>query len=832
MVALKSLDPDTLELPLSRIGSASNAVRMVRDLIDRDITRGSRRTKIQGIIDGNAPWSHGTLRAKGQGHRTSLNVREAEGNVEAAKIPYYDLVFEVPRFANINLDFDFIDPEVNFMWSEIWSEEFTKMLRRWRGFDSLIQLHQYQMVVYGLGPIFWPHSVDWRPQAGKAGRILVPDRTRADVDRFDRMVILHSYSADELWRHVKGKQDLKDATAQGWNPELCKEEIMRVGKHAFGPTSEWKWDDWQTAFRNGDLYTSFRCEDVPVASLYVKEFSGKISHYIVTIDNTKDASDILTQTQLQALLQENESTDDIEVGYLFKAREKYESFAEIVCPFFYDVGPDGTMHSIKGLGPKIYDFCDVSNRMTSQMIDGAILGSGVAVEAQDANALSETQVALFGGVAVFAPGLKVVQTRIAEALNGALAVRRDLQNTLQSNTGQYRQRVSGEQQEPTLGQAQLNAQQQAMLSKGSVNRYYVSLNGFYKEILRRILLEEVTESTPGGKEALAFRKACIRRGFPEEYMTFDHVQDVEAVPSLGYGSPQMRDISSQALMQLLPMMDETARNTALRLRVCAIPGLGQQAADVFFPSVKQKGFPEDHAALATLENNDLNEIGGKVLVTAQQNHPTHFQIHFADAMGDLKGLQQGALPLPQALIRLENKGPHMKQHLDKFAQDPSRKGQVKQFSDAWLNLSKVTDKLKAQAAQQQANQPPQQPQLDPETMTALEKVHGELDIKKQKMQGDMGLKAQKQAATLRLADQKTAADIRRANAAAGHGIRRSNVQTAADIARSNASTTADIHQANVDTLANIRRADMETLLSQSVPPPGTPVQPETGPAGP
>jgi hypothetical protein len=463
------------------------------------------------------------------------------------------------------------------------------------------------------------------------------------------------------------------------------------------------------------------------------------------------------------------------------------------------------------------------------MIDGAIIGSGVALEAQDANALTETQVALFGGAAVFAPGLKVVQTRIAESLNGALAVRRDLQNTLQSNTGQYRQRVSGEQDEPTLGQAQLNAQQRAMLSKGAVNRYYVSLNGFYKEIVRRVLLPEVTENTPGGAEALKFRDCCIKRGIPEEYLTFEHVQDVEAVPSLGYGSPQMRDISSQALMQLLPMMDENARNTALRLRVCAIPGLGQQAADVFFPSIKKKGFPEDHAALATLENNDLREIGGKVLVTATQNHPTHFQIHFSNAINHLKAMQQGAAALPQVLIHLENAGPHMKEHLDRIAQDPSRKTQVKQLFDAWVNLSKTTDKLKAQAAKQQSEQQPQQPQLDPETMAALEKVHGELGIKREKMQGDMQLKAQKQQATLRLADQKTAAEIRRGNVGATHDIRRGNLQAA-----------ADINRGNVESMADMRRSQVESLFdmqNQQPPPPeagptGPLEAPETGPTGP
>ena len=100
------------------------------------------------------------------------------------------------------------------------------------------------------------------------------------------------------------------------------------------------------------------------------------------------------------------------------------------------------------------------------MLDGSVIGSGIALEAQEAASLEETQVSLIGGATVIAPGYKVVQTRIAESLNGAMTMRRELQNTLQSNTGTYRQRpTEGENPEPTLGQAQLNVQQQMVLSQ-------------------------------------------------------------------------------------------------------------------------------------------------------------------------------------------------------------------------------------------------------------------------------------------------------------------------------------------------------------------------------
>src|SRR5437868_3740087 len=152
MERLKSLT-DEGEYPKSRIGSADNARSFVSGLKYEEQTRLVRRVKIQGLLDGNSPWSHDKLIEIGQGHRTNFNLREGEGVVDAAKTPYYDLVFEVPRFANIVFNYAEADPQLNFEWSEIISDEYHELMDRWDGFDQVIQLHQWQMIVYGIGPI-------------------------------------------------------------------------------------------------------------------------------------------------------------------------------------------------------------------------------------------------------------------------------------------------------------------------------------------------------------------------------------------------------------------------------------------------------------------------------------------------------------------------------------------------------------------------------------------------------------------------------------------------------------------------------------------------------
>lgn len=157
---LATLDPETKERPSSRIGNAGNARSLVQRLKNEDETRMFRYTTLMGLLDGNPPWSHQKLVDLGQGHRANFNLREGEGIVDTSKTPYYDLVFsENPNFALINFSVDGVESHIMREWDNIISEEYTDTLMDWTGFDQQVQLHQWQFVVNGVGPLFWPHGI-------------------------------------------------------------------------------------------------------------------------------------------------------------------------------------------------------------------------------------------------------------------------------------------------------------------------------------------------------------------------------------------------------------------------------------------------------------------------------------------------------------------------------------------------------------------------------------------------------------------------------------------------------------------------------------------------
>jgi hypothetical protein len=813
---LATLDPETGQRPSSRIGNAGNARSLVQRLKYEDESRMFRYTNMMGLMDGNPPWSSQKLIDIGQGHRANFNLRESEGIVEAAKTPYYDLVFEVPFFAKIEFGVQGAEPHVVDQWGDIFTEEYTDTLSQWNGFDHQIQLHQWQMVVNGIGPLFWPHYIGWHSEAIKCRKVLVPMETKANVDELEMCAVLHSYRADELEAFIM-RGGTYEPDGDGWNIPLCKQAIIdsafREMRQTYGMEN---YDLYQRAIRTGDLfYGIHRSDRIYVASLFIKEFGGKVSHYMIT--------DSVLGHQAET------AGDDLseETGYLFKRRRKFDSFSQVLCPFFFDSGPDGTWHAIKGLGPKIYDFCDISNRTFCQMLDGAVIGSGITLETGDGNAMEETQISLVGGAAVVAPGYKVVQTRIAEALNGAMEMRRELHGTLQANTGSYRQRTDEGRPEPTLGQAELVQQQQGMLTKGSTNRYYSNFDKWHKETVRRLLDPAQSPSIPGGQEAMEFVDRCVMRGIPAQVMNMKSIKRVISTRSIGYGSPQLRDIATRELVSMIPYMDEVSRNHALRARAASLPGIGMFSVDSFFPPIEKQGVPNAHASMAVLENNALRQPGGKALVEPLQNHSIHFDVHMKDAMAHYQTLAGGAVgaqnvppqtgllgngnatgvmgptlgmnggngmppgaappaptdPMP-VLIHLEQAGPHMAQHLQMLQGDPTRKNEVKQKQQQLDQLGKQTDQLQQQVeesaqAQEQNGNGGLQPGEDmhPEMIPKMTKVIGDLNLKKSKQDFDLNLKQRKQEFSEALADKKTA-----------HGIQLGTAKTTADIGRTVAST--------------------------------------------
>ena len=144
------------------------------------------------------------------------------------------------------------------------------------------------------------------------------------------------------------------------------------------------WEKLQEELKNNDLmYSHARSKVIRCVHYFVKEFDGTISHYIGT-----RAGD----------------TDD----FLFKKPSRFKHANEAFVLFCYGIGSNGLLHSIRGLGYKLFPFIQLSNRLRNAVVDGAMLSSALMIQPTTGEDISNLTLMYNGPLSVLPPGLNVV----------------------------------------------------------------------------------------------------------------------------------------------------------------------------------------------------------------------------------------------------------------------------------------------------------------------------------------------------------------------------------------------------------------------------------------
>lgn len=762
-----TLDPEKdYAVPESRVKNAGGIRARIAEMKQADSqgenSRSARRRKQQGIIDGNRPFSQKKLKETGQGDSANLNTREAEGMADAAKTPYYRLHFGLPRFLTITMRYG-DNVQRNAKLSECVSNRAHTMFDCWEEHDYNVQLRDWEMCVHGVGLPVWEDEVNPFWESRLTGEVLIPDRAKSNINKLEEAGILRDLSPVDLYGWIKNE---KTAKAQGWFPDRVKEAIVKAAPKSARDKWGANWgEEYQASLRRGDVMWDASDSSISVADYLRKEFSGKITHCIILDDNTPRKA---SSNKAKSILDEDDE------GLLFRKVGRFDSFKNVICPFFFDIGRTGHWHSVKGLGPKIFDFCEVSNRLVSWMLNGARNDASLIMQAKDGTSIQETQLVHINGAVVLPAGYDVQQNRVVNDMRGTMAARGEMLKIVQSNTGSYVQRSPNEEFEPTLGQAQLNFQQQGQLADAARDRHMKSEDRLYTEMVRRAFKlgkrlyarkgdEAFAENSDAGmnwyeKLTYDFFAGCVVDGCPEAALDFKSVVMVKATRGIGNGSPVSMAMALDKMMPIIPMMPEAGRRHMQRLYSDFY--VGQNNADMIFPPFEDGDVPDSNTWAAQMENCELaRQMLFPITPTDDQDHVIHFQIHYKLGTFVLQSWQGGQIEPAMALMVLHNVGPHLKSHLDLIAGDPSREAQYKQMLQAWDMLSKYADKLQQEVEEAaKAEQPAPQP--DPAMVAAIMKVQGELKLKETKMIGDLQLKAQKQTATLRMKDVQTAHSMR------------------------------------------------------------------------
>jgi hypothetical protein len=719
MITSGLIDPNVGEKPpATRIDSAGSARSMLYTLQDDDQIASYRRSQIQGIIDGNPPYNDQQLRELGQADRINVNWGHANAKVEAAVIPYFDILTSVGNYATIKTAHG-KDMGKREEWSRIISEEFHKLLDATNpGFLANHQVCHKQLVIHGQGCMYWPDGRDFRAKAIEPWNLVVPKGTGVDQDNWEFCYILDDMYCEELYRYIQNEEAAKRG---GWNVEQCQEAIMDARVDQQDQRRPWEW--YQRELRNNGLYYSYaKSKIIKVAHMFIREYDGRVSHYIF---------DRLNSTE-----------------FLCEMPSRYSKFSNAFTVFLNGVG-NGYYHGVRGLGQQLYKWAEAMNRINNSLAEGIIVDSAIMIQPNTAKDAEQVKTVQIGPWRVLPAGLNFVQTGTTSKLAPAMQVAQFFQGQESDETGSYLPSVAGGRKK---GNKEVEAEigEKGRLTNVRAEIYLQALDLHYGEVYRRASNPNLLEEDHGGHRALAFQQACLNRGVPQSALL--DIESVKATRSIGQGSSAARIQAMKMIQEYLPQLPESNRKRVINANIAAIAG--QRGVESY--GIPEETKPEGNdLSIASLENNAF-AVGGQVLIDPDQNHYVHLTVHLQFAGGVIEKVQGQQQDPRQASQTLQAEIPHILTHLKFLQEDPTRKEQFEAMNEQTSELMKIADQLYAMAEQmaeqEAAQQQEQAPQQDPKMLVAQNKIM----LDRAKFQNDAQLKQAKVQHQLELKDRQVA----------------------------------------------------------------------------
>jgi len=495
------------------------------------------------------------------------------------------------------------------------------------------------------------------------------------------------------------------------------------------------WEFYQQELKNNSLSYYANTKICRIAHVYWKEFSGRITHAIVERDMSsstpRDPKDELTE-------------------YMFISVGRYASFDEAVHAMYFDHGNGGYHHSVTGLGVKMYAAMNYENRLLCNLADKGF-SPKTLIRPTTASASQNLQLSRMGDYELLPPGVEFQQTPIQGLMQETVGAYELLSGINSSVLSSYKQPSMQKTGNPvTKFEKQMEASILAAISKTQYNRYYAQLDALYKEIYRRM-----TNLNTCDERAKEFQKRCEKLGVPKEAL--GRTEKIQATRVVGQGSAFMRKQAIDSIFPVAGSLPEDGRDNLIRDKIAA--EAGQSAVSRYFPR-KQTPMATEQEAEAMLQVASM-KVGVPPVITSNQN-PVIFAMTFIKAASQaLQSIQKGGNPL-ETLRFLNVSGPAAAAHLQRFAQDPTRKDIHDALEQQLQQIAKATDQLKKQLQQQGKQQQAQAKKQDG--------VMTDAQLKAAKLKADIQLKTQKQNAQLQQRAQKQQFDMALADATTAHNM--------------------------------------------------------------
>lgn len=711
----------------TRLKNVKAALSIFQTLAKADEKSSVNRARIDAMFDGSAPYNQGSLVSSGQPLKTNLNFGEAQRLLDISLSAYVDLYSSLERLVEIKGTMgekSEIAPA-----EEIVADELTHLIRSWPEFHSAYLRLCTTFIKHGVSIAYFDTPDDWKFRVGGFHDILIPRQTPASESCIDIAVGRREYLLHELYSFIKNPEA---AAKVGWDVEEVKRVIAKNASTK-GRDYRSNFDNYevlQQEMKNNDIYQGIQNPSVSILHFWVKEMDGSVSHYMAAENTPKD--------------------------FMYKKVSRYENAEQAYVMFTYGVGSNGTYHSVRGLGQRIFSHIQTSNRLRCQQIDGAMLASAVMIQPENQRSLDELQFTYYGAYAVMSPNVKIVEKAIPNLGTAVQPALQDLTQQLSLNTDTV-STYGPNQSSPYRNQMQVSADIDVTtrLSGASLNLFYASWTRLLREVVRRVVTTKKRDAA-----VKDFYERCARRGVPEEFVKSIDVNRTKAVRSIGNGSHANRMLALRELQGISGQFDDVGRRNLTRDIVST--RVGHDLADRYVPADVEKR-PTVDVKIAFFENQQL-QAGQNVPVIANELHGVHLEVHVPALAQLIEALNTGEADPMQVLPMLQAMYQHISDTAQLAAGDPALEAEVAQTKqvlqyaeEAINNTMKAVQKMQREQAQQEGGEE----QVAMADQNAKVQEHEiKMQIAQEKAELDMAIKQKKHEQEMAIRDAKAALEFR------------------------------------------------------------------------
>lgn len=727
---LLNLDADTSAPPESRLRDVKSAVSIYSTLRRADERSSANRARIDGMFDGVAPYDQRVLQSTGQGSRTNLNLGEGQRFLDIAMSAFVDLYSSLERLVSVKVRRG--EPAERQEAQDIIAEEITHALRAWPEFHSSFLRLCGEFTKHGVSVSYFDSPNGWKFRVCGFGDFLIPRQTVASEEGIEVACARRQYLLHELYGFIR---DEDVATKVGWSVGEVKRVITKNARTSgrTGTTTFSDWESTQRELKNNDLYTGIENTTVEVLHFWVREFDGTVSHFICAEEGAKE--------------------------FMFRQTGMFENPEQAYVLFTFGVGSNGTYHSIRGLGHRIFNHVQTSNRLRCQMIDGAMLASAVMIQPESQRALEDLSFTFYGPYSVLSPNVRIVEKAIPNLSNSVQPALADLQNQLAQNVDLLSTYGPG-QSSPYRNNLQVehDLAVASRLSGSTLNLFYSAWSRLLREVVRRFVMGDRKD-----RAVRTFFERCAERGVDADMIrSIDHTRTT-AVKAIGAGSQANRLLALRELNGISGAFDDVGRRNLIR--DITATRVGHDLVDRYAPAAPEPRLTVD-AKIAMMENQSM-ATGVPVAVLDSELHGMHLRVHAPELQQLLAALDAGqadpmqALPLVQALYE------HVTQHLQYLVNDPAAReqvGQIKQLTQiAEEVITNTGRKIQAQLRKQQGAPQEGTPAAEGPSPTELKFQEHQLkmEIARQKAELEMRIREAKFQQEQAINDAKGAVSLAR-----------------------------------------------------------------------